>query len=127
MGQLIDMTGKRFGKLTVVERAATVPGETSARWRCVCDCGNEKVVYGTDLRRGDHKSCGRCVKIEKSKSAGVKLQYIKNDPDWKQKRERKYKDCPYNDGCRCNLVSCKHCGWNPEVAKARMERMGYGN
>jgi hypothetical protein len=32
-----------------------------ARWFCRCDCGTEKVICGTTLRRGNSKSCG-CLK-----------------------------------------------------------------
>lgn len=56
MNNFIDLTGQRFGRLTVIER---VPSKTrNARWLCRCDCGNEKTVLGTTLRRGESKSCG---------------------------------------------------------------------
>ena len=57
MSSLIDLTGQRFGRLTVVERVKS-PYGTNAFWRCRCDCGNEVVVIGTSLRRGESKSCG---------------------------------------------------------------------
>lgn len=53
-----DLTGQRFGMLTVVERAA---GTGTARWTCRCDCGNVKDVFGSNLRSGRTKSCG-CTK-----------------------------------------------------------------
>jgi hypothetical protein len=50
----IDLTGQRFGRLTVIERAE---GRYTP-WRCRCSCGNETVVISINLRRGNTKSCG---------------------------------------------------------------------
>ena len=61
---MIDLTGQRFGRLTVIERAGTKHGE--AVWRCRCDCGNEVVVSGYKLRTGHSKSCG-CIVSEHAK------------------------------------------------------------
>lgn len=58
------MLGRRFGRLTVVER--TVGGGKQDRWRCACDCGGETVSFGFSLRGGQSKSCG-CVAAEKAK------------------------------------------------------------
>ena len=63
MSRLIDLTGQRFGRLIAVERVIPRPGSRNARWRCVCDCGNETLVLGTTLRRGESKSCG-CLRAE---------------------------------------------------------------
>ena len=57
MGKLIDLTGKRFGRLTVLERAPKAR-DTRAYWRCLCDCGSETVVSGKDLRNSHTTSCG---------------------------------------------------------------------
>ncbi len=51
-----DETGKRYGRLTVVSRIER-PGK-GLFWKCVCDCGNESVVWGANLRNGNSKSCG---------------------------------------------------------------------
>ena len=60
--RLLDLTGKRFGRLTVVSRAEnSKSGKT--RWHCKCDCGNECVVHGDSLKSGNTKSCG-CVRRE---------------------------------------------------------------
>lgn len=64
MPKLIDLTGQRFGRLVVVERAGS---EGPARWRCRCDCGTEKTVPGVGLRSGSSKSCG-CLQREKAKA-----------------------------------------------------------
>lgn len=57
MSKLIDLTGQRFGKLVVLERAENT-NRNQARWRCQCDCGKITVVIGSNLRRGDTCSCG---------------------------------------------------------------------
>lgn len=60
---ITDMTGKRFGRLTVIKRAEshrTKGGQTKTRWLCKCDCGNEKIVIAQDLKTGHTKSCG-CI------------------------------------------------------------------
>lgn len=64
--QIIDMIGKRFGKLIVIERAEdhiTKGGQRKVRWLCKCDCGNEKVVTSQDLKAGHTKSCGCMPKV----------------------------------------------------------------
>lgn len=50
------MTGQRFGRLSVIEFAGISHGK--ATWRCICDCGNEKIADGCHLRRGRTTSCG---------------------------------------------------------------------
>lgn len=57
----IDLTGKRFGKLEVAERAGTDQKTRNPIWRCICDCGKETYVTGDNLRRGNTKSCGCMV------------------------------------------------------------------
>ena len=56
MPKLVDLTGQRFGYLTVIERAPN-KGRFVA-WKCNCDCGNETVVTGQDLRTSHTRSCG---------------------------------------------------------------------
>jgi hypothetical protein len=51
-----DLTGQRFGKLTVIEPAGV--RDSHARWRCLCDCGLEKVVKTGMLRDKSVRSCG---------------------------------------------------------------------
>lgn len=64
MAKFIDLTGQRFGRLVVIERAAN--GKYGdAMWLCQCDCGNKKVVRGGDLRRGSAISC-TCLQREES-------------------------------------------------------------
>jgi len=55
-GKFNDLTGRRFGRLLVVERAAN--RKKHVYWRCKCDCGNEVEVRGDALTRGPTVSCG---------------------------------------------------------------------
>lgn len=62
MSALKDLTGQRFGRLTVLERAGSDNHER-ATWRCLCDCGQLHTVAGYALVQGHIKSCG-CVRKE---------------------------------------------------------------
>lgn len=65
----IDLTGQRFGRLTIIERAGGLSGK-SAKWLCRCDCGNEKVTTRQKLIRGDVQSCG-CLQREYMQNGNV--------------------------------------------------------
>ena len=53
----IDLTGKRFGKWTVL-RWEGYDDHQHYVWRCQCDCGNVRVVRGYSLTCGSSTSCG---------------------------------------------------------------------
>lgn len=56
-----DLTGKRFGKLVAIDRAAdyvSPKGYHKIMWNCVCDCGNSSVAMGSHLLNGHTQSCG---------------------------------------------------------------------
>lgn len=64
--RLIDLTGRRFGRLTVLHRGEShisPKGTKSVRWVCLCDCGKHTTVLGANLRHGRQVSCG-CYKID---------------------------------------------------------------
>lgn len=52
--------GKRYGKLLVISQEETK--NHKSQWLCQCDCGNEIIVSGDNLRQGKTQSCG-CLKI----------------------------------------------------------------
>lgn len=57
MSALKDMTGKRFGRLVVINRVGS-DTQGLATWFCRCDCGRNCVVSGAAMRKGNTKSCG---------------------------------------------------------------------
>lgn len=58
-----SIIGKRFGRLTVIDLDHVGEKNHSTWWRCLCDCGNETVVYRGSLTSGDIVSCG-CYRYE---------------------------------------------------------------
>lgn len=51
MPKPIDLTGKKFGRLSVIGRVSNnKDGRTM--WKCRCDCGNERIIMGKSLRSG---------------------------------------------------------------------------
>ena len=48
IGRLIDLTGKRFGRLLVLRRNGTAKDGTPL-WECQCECGNIRDIRGTSL------------------------------------------------------------------------------
>lgn len=62
MPALVSIVGKKFGRLTVVDRAENL-ANSNTRWLCRCDCGTFKVVSKAALHSGYTKSCG-CLQME---------------------------------------------------------------
>ena len=60
MSNFIDLTGQKFGRLTVIRKAKN-PSEAHIKWLCECECGNFITTRGTSLRSGITKSCGCLV------------------------------------------------------------------
>lgn len=61
MSKAKDLTGERYGCLTVISRAENhvYPcGIKTSMWLCKCDCGSMTTVQGRSLTRGSTRSCG---------------------------------------------------------------------
>jgi hypothetical protein len=57
----IDLTGQRFGRLTVTSQSRVQGRET--HWFCICDCGTQKWIRASHLKDGSTKSC-HCIQRE---------------------------------------------------------------
>jgi hypothetical protein len=68
MSRLIDLTGRTFGLLTVLNTEGH-DRRGYIRWRCRCECGRESTVLGYSLNHGRTKSCGCGVGGRKNISA----------------------------------------------------------
>ncbi|WP_294662502.1 hypothetical protein [uncultured Ruminococcus sp.] len=69
MPDCINLTGKRFGRWTVLNKVGRI--NNALYWHCVCDCGKEKDVRGDHLRSGKTTSCG-CLRTELIKGLAEK-------------------------------------------------------
>lgn len=102
MPNFIDLTGQRFGRLTVIKRAPdhfTKSGTRITMWNCICDCGKEKDVTANALRKGVTRSCGCYSNEVKSKllsernTVNAKLYGVSHErlfPVWSAIRRRCY-------------------------------------
>jgi hypothetical protein len=64
-----DITGQRFGRLTVTAHAGKSSAKRGHLWACRCDCGTAVTVHGSSLRGGNTRSCG-CLQRDKARAAG---------------------------------------------------------
>lgn len=88
-----DLTGMRVGILTVIKRTKedyiSPSGNKSPQWLCKCDCGNEKIVLGGNLRAGSIRSCG-CT----SESVGeIYIRELLDELQIEYIQEYRFDDC----------------------------------
>ncbi len=79
-----DLTGQKFGRLTVIERAPDYVqenGRARSMWYCKCDCGNPKITAydTTNLTTGHTKSCG-CYQVDQNSKAQLKRAQARIKP-----------------------------------------------
>lgn len=145
-----QMIGKRFGRWTVISRADDYvinAGNHYDQWLCRCDCGNERLVLGSNLTTGKSTSCGcykaeqmkvlgknnrlepRCVTLSDSPSVDDIMQFLEVDsmeeaiikmfPSYWQKRVRDEQTILRRYGNTENNI-CENCG---ETAKLEMHHI----
>ena len=71
MSKFIDLTGQKFGRLTILKEAGRrrkTNQSIEALWFCRCSCGTEKTIRSSLLRSGDTQSCG-CLQKERTSEA----------------------------------------------------------
>lgn len=84
---LVDYTGETFGKLTILERAASK--NTRTMWKCQCDCGNIIEVAAAHLQSGNTLSCG-CLRISHGE---YKIRELLNRNNIKYQTEYMFDTC----------------------------------
>jgi len=86
MAKLKNLLGRRFGKLTVIERA--VSENHMAKWKCRCDCGKTTKTFGYHLLNGTAKSCGCPTDSKQCKNCETifQRQADENDYSWRNRK-----------------------------------------
>lgn len=88
--QAIDITGKTFGKWTVLYKTNKRNTGGVIYWHCKCECGKEKDVLGTSLRSGRSLSCGLHSNISKG---NVKIADILDEANIFYEIQKKFVTC----------------------------------
>lgn len=114
----IDLTGKRFGKLLVLELGNRLGKDRGLFWLCKCDCGTIKEIRGSSLRNGDTKSCGCLAKfLTAERSKLVKYRASFNDLYYKYKESAKHRNLEFSiskeEFENITQQKCHYCGINP--------------
>lgn len=105
MGSFVNLTGCKYGRLTVIKRG--VKKSPHAYWVCRCECGKTVLVRASNLLRGVTKSCG-CIRNECMRQNGL--------------NKRKYYKCSICGSDRHFAKGyCKSC-YN-KVRNARLKKM----
>ena len=98
----IDLTGNKYGKLTVIERNGYTPNGKTIKWKCQCDCGKIVDVAMNGLKSGTTQSCG-CIR-------NAKIEWIE-------------KPCQYPELGNCHICINRDC---TEDGYPRMKVKGKG-
>lgn len=113
MTKLIDLTGKRFGRWTVVGPAG-LNEKRERLWLVKCDCGNEKKLRGLVLKKGISKSCG-CLAADVQRERITKYAYPVRTGAMQHIVEK--------DGRKQTLAEwAKELGFHPAVLNVRWDR-----
>jgi hypothetical protein len=114
MGKYKDLTGQKFERLTVIERAEDSE-RGIIRWLCQCECGKTSIIISNRLESGKTKSCG-CYRKEKTKENFEKLygEAAKNKLYSQYKYSAKKRGFSFelskNVFLRLVLEDCYYCG-----------------
>lgn len=98
-GKIIDLSGQKFGKLTVLERDSSKIGK-GVYWFCQCECGNVKSIHGSSLRKGVTKSCGQCSSLVLTNQHFGRWTVIEKDLEKTFLRNKAYWLCK----CECGTM-----------------------
>lgn len=109
-GQLsiMDLKGKRFGKLKVIEYAG------KSTWKCLCDCGNTCYVAQNNLTRKNNgtKSCGCLVNLDKANKENIQedtnIGLIKSDKVSSRNKTTGVKGVYFCNGKYRTYISFQH-------------------
>lgn len=94
MGKFIDLTGSRFGRLVVIRRGedyVSPKGYVAVNWVCQCDCGNQTVVRGCNLKSGASTSCG-CERVDHPNRRTHGQKNTRLYQTWKGMKDRCYRE-----------------------------------
>ncbi len=113
----VNYTGKRFGTLTVLNKAdpIRIGVRLNPTWLCECDCGVKKVVAAIYLRRGSTTSCGCLRNVpDRLRQISIEERFYNY---WKVNRDVKIKgmELSYKEFISLVTQNCYYCGQEPKM------------
>ena len=120
--------GKKYGRLTVLNRADNSKFGT-ARWNCICDCGNLVTINAGTLRNGQTKSCG-CLISEinhKRRSGNAVFKRLYHSIKTYSKKKNIPFDLTLEDIKFITKQKCTYCGRDPYLEKKAYMYARYNN
>lgn len=114
---VIDLAGKKFGKLSVIRRVRVRTGAGGIRWECICDCGKKHITSGASIRQGRSKSCGCSQLVPPNKLEDRSLaiwQYLYSSTIIRRSKKREWKcDISFVVFKELSQQVCFYCGLVP--------------
>lgn len=104
----MNIEGKRFGKLVVLEFSHVK--NKKSMWRCLCDCGKKCIVIGSSLKSGNTTSCGCNYKFKQGESSFNAL--FNSYKRAARKRNLKF-ELSKEDFRKITIKNCYYCGGIP--------------
>jgi hypothetical protein len=108
MGKFQDLTGRRFGRLLVLHRAANRKDKVT--WMCRCDCGTEEPIPAVQLTHDETRSCG-CFRKREPRRQAIEI-ILRNYKAGAKKRGLSWN---ISDEAAIHLFAgeCYYCGLPP--------------
>lgn len=129
----LDLVGRTFGRLTVIEYAGMK--KQSSFWKCECSCGNIKIIRGASLTKGVTQSCG-CYCRDRSAEYHT-IHGMCRTPEYqrfisnKRREKSNLLDCGWSTDMEIELSSffpvCVVCGGNDRMATDHVNPLYLGN
>ncbi len=120
-----DLSGRTFGRLSVVEFSGFTDGEPRASlWLCLCACGGTRIVRGSRLTCGLIICCAKCAKSASAKRGGesrrlpateVEPRRLFSEYRANAKRRGLTFSVSYEQARALFLTECAYCGTIPTV------------
>lgn len=111
----LNLIGKKYNRLTVIEEASPINGRSA--WKCQCDCGNIKTIKTEELRSGGTQSCGcwnkeqRSLRVENMYSKCKK--YMPTEASARYIWNKRYGEISFEDFYRISQNNCYYCNEAP--------------
>lgn len=123
-GKAKDLTGQRFGRLTVIERAENYKGRVM--WLCKCDCGTVKPVRSDCLCNGATQSCG-CYTEEQLQKRSENSKKLWQREDYREVHCRASKNIWDDEEYRTKMSEKRRIMWQDKEFRAMMSEKRKGS